>query len=100
MTVLTRVSTLGDGMAVATSARHATSPHLRARALGLVVHALSPAGLGLAPTSQLLGILAMLTLPACTIAAWAWDRSVRRRYTAWANSNAGDDDRPSVEPAT
>ncbi|MEL6499385.1 MAG: hypothetical protein AAF937_10525 [Planctomycetota bacterium] len=69
-------------------------------AITLVVHALSPAGLGLAPTSQLLGILAMLTLPACTIAAWAWDRSVRRRYTAWANSNAGDDDRPSVEPAT
>ncbi|MEM7622004.1 MAG: hypothetical protein AAF235_02235 [Planctomycetota bacterium] len=55
-------------------------------AITLVVHALSPKGLGLAQTSQLLGILALLTLPACTIAAWAWDRAVRKRTAALADS--------------
>lgn len=67
-------------------------------AITLVVHALNPKGLKLAPTSQLLGILAMLTLPACTIAAWAWDRNVRRRYAAWANSESDSDGQTSTQP--
>ncbi len=53
-------------------------------AIMLVVHALSPEGLGRAPTFELLAILALLTLPACTVAAWAWDRAVHRRTAALA----------------
>lgn len=61
----------------------------------LVVHALSPRGLGLAPTSQLMAILALLTLPACTVAAWAWDRSVRLRTAAWLLERRTDDHEPA-----
>lgn len=59
-------------------------------AFTLVVHALSPQRLGLAPTSQLVAILALLTLPACTIAAWAWDRSLRLRL-----AHPEDDETPA-----
>lgn len=72
-------------------------------AVTLIVHALSPRGLGLAPTSQLLGILALLTLPACTIAAWAWDRSVRKRTAGHAitrvDADPDDPNRTREHPA-
>ncbi|MEL7484573.1 MAG: hypothetical protein AAFN41_09480 [Planctomycetota bacterium] len=67
-------------------------------AITLIVHALSPKGLGLAPTSQLLAILALLTLPACTIAAWAWDRAVRRRTAAAALQAEADRQRLESDP--
>lgn len=67
-------------------------------AITLIVHALSPKGLGLAPTSQLLAILALLTLPACTIAAWAWDRAVRRRTAAAALQAETDRQRMESDP--
>ncbi|MEO1534082.1 MAG: hypothetical protein AAFS11_00785 [Planctomycetota bacterium] len=68
-------------------------------AITLIVHALSPKGLGLAPTSQLLAILALLTLPACTIAAWAWDRAVRRRTAAAALQAETDRQRMESDPS-
>lgn len=58
-------------------------------AVVLIVHALAPDGLATAPTPLLVAILALLLLPACTIGAWAWDRSLRRRLA----SVLADDDR-------
>ncbi len=63
-------------------------------AIALIVHALSPGHLPMTPTSQLVAILALLLLPAGTIGAWAWDRSVRLRFVRIRP----DDQRPDNEP--
>lgn len=54
----------------------------------LIVHALTPARISLTPTSVLIAILALLVLPACTIAAWAWDRSIRHRLAPLEEDDA------------
>ncbi|MEM9166929.1 MAG: hypothetical protein AAGB48_07865 [Planctomycetota bacterium] len=47
-------------------------------ALVMVFVWLAPDAIRITPTGTLLGILGLLVLPALTIAAWAWDRRIRR----------------------
>ncbi|MEO1583420.1 MAG: hypothetical protein AAFR96_02475 [Planctomycetota bacterium] len=59
-------------------------------ALTLVVGALAPDRILVTPTIGLVCILALLVLPTASVAAWAWDRNVQRKFGPSATARSAE----------